>query len=720
MTLSEDLEHLKLNENDTFEFNKHRSASLSSNVSIPSREQSWFTRFNFKLRQKGKNVYVIERISDLKLLFEFYYKHRNRFNFNYSESLFPYLHGLNNSNQCSYFLDEVQLKDIHHQLSNLQLNNVMFLRSDNKKTNIPNLLNTVDIKELLTKEGSYCSLDYDHTSPENEGELNCRNFNKQIKLMAPLSHFVLYNYNNTCNDETMRILRQIIPSDRFIYSIEIDYWWMEIDSSYFDNEYDELKMYNNSMTNEISFSEEKYVSHDEIYDCKFHKYEQNLIWRLNSRKWILNDRVCVGNILDFNNLRLETREFKLIINCHQDAKLPTLELLESIWDNFSLENSQGSVFYLDFPASGSFDPLRITNDELNIILNVLKLIEKISRQNKIFVFSYDGFTGSSLLTICITMLLARKTVEEAIIYLVQSPAKIYFFKGDMSYLSRFERFVDYLNKHLISEFPNIIPPDSLNFSAINRYYHMHPIIKPQPYDWFKLNQDNNFPSRVSPGVYLGSLNHANSRTILRSLKISHMVSIGECPAWWADLDQYITFDFENVSTSKHVLTPIFTFNENCQVYDVDLSQYSIPPRIVPGSVKSLVYIHNFNDDGRDSILPLLLDAPTYIQEKILLGSNKNTFQANEITLVHCKIGASRSASLVLASLMKQHRINLVQAYLALRVLRFNIIIQPNLKLFYDLYLYQSYLGVDEQDNDCKIWNWECLCKEVQLLNDNYL
>ncbi|RLV92228.1 NGG1-interacting factor 3 [Spathaspora sp. JA1] len=705
--LSEDFQILKLEEKPKGYFHDYKKSRATSLVNIADLENSWFTRFNFKLKQKAKNIYVIDRICDLQELFEFYYKQRNRFNLNYSDKLFPYLHGLDNSTQCSYFLEQAQLKDIHHELSTLNLNNVMFIRSDSEKANIPQLLNTVDINDLLNGE-EYVSLDYNNNrqSQQEQGELNCRSFDKQIKLMAALSHFVVYNYNNTDNSETIKILQQIIPRDRNIYSIEIDGWCSEIDPSYFDNESDEWKTYNNSITNEACGTDDKFVSNDDVFDCKFHKYEQNLNWRLNSRKWILDDRVCVGNILDFNSLKLEDQEFKLVIQCHHDARLPPLDLLESIWDDFTSDNSSSSVYYLDFPSTGSFNPARITNIELNLMLNVLKLIEKISRANKVFVFCYDGFTASSLLIICITMLLGKKTVEEAIIYLAQTSAKLYFFKIDMSFLSGFERFVDYLNKCLVVEFSNVIPPNVLDFSTINYYYQCNPIIKPQEYDWFKPNQDNNFPSKVSSNIYLGSLLQANSETVLNSLKISHLVSFGECPSWWTNLHQYISFDFEEISTSQHIIHPTFKFGNQCQVYDVKFARYSIPLHILPSSVKSLIYIHSFNDDGHDSILPLLIDSPTRIQDKLLLGSNKNSFQANEITLVHCKIGASRSASLLLASIMKQYRINLVQAYFALRVMRFNIIIQPNLKLFYELYLYQSYLGVDEQDNECKKWNWE--------------
>ena len=82
--------------------------------------------------------------------------------------------------------------------------------------------------------------------------------------------------------------------------------------------------------------------------------------------------------------------------------------------------------------------------------------------------------------------------------------------------------------------------------------------------------------------------------------------------------------------------------------------------------KSLIYIHDFKDDGRDSLMELLIDAPPAIQDKILLGSTTNINNPtnnytnannnNNKTLIHCKIGVSRSATLVIAHLMKTYRL----------------------------------------------------------------
>lgn len=671
----------------------------------------WLEIFNAKLKQRNTNMFVIETCDQLEELLYYYYRLQNRFSFEYSEQLFPYLFGLNNLQQCSYYCDDIDVESYKQQLKKVITNNIMFLKNDDT-TSIPELLNTVDVNSILNfRDGKYKPLDLEIT-PQIDGTLNCRNFEQQTRIMAPLSHFVVYNYSSKSNDDLTTILGRIVPTHNYIYSVEInEKWWDTLDEYYFNNDNDETKIYNNNVLDEILPQSEEYLPNDDSFSCKFLKYEQNLAWRLNSRKWILNDRVCLGNIRDFKALRQDSREFKLIINCLVEADLPSIENLEIIWQDYSQNND--STYYLEFPSSGRLNPLYLIDSNLIVILNVLNLVEKISRLGKVFIFSYDGFTGASMLAIAVVQTLLKTSMEEAIVYLSQSPAKIYFFKSDVSFLQYFEFLIDYLVDPSTPEHFNLIPPNIVN-DASNGNHNLHSSV----YDWFSSYEDNNFPSRIFNNVYLGSLNHANSETILNTLGITHLISIGAIPEWWHILAKQISFDFEG-PRSKTKIKPIYSFNDNkSQIYQVDLTGIKLPRHIQ--SLKSLIYIHNFNDDGKDSILPLLIDSPVFIQEKILLGPNKNKYQSQATTLIHCKIGVSRSASIVIASLMKQFRLSLVQAYMILRVLRFNIIIQPNLKLFHDLYLYESYLGVLEQNTTLKKWNWECLCRELYKLNDHYL
>ncbi|RCK56095.1 NGG1-interacting factor 3 [Candida viswanathii] len=280
-----------------------------------------------------------------------------------------------------------------------------------------------------------------------------------------------------------------------------------------------------------------------------------------------------------------------------------------------------------------------TNFDLVGVLNILKLIVKISKVNKVFIGSHDGFTGSTIWLVLLTQLLNKIIIEESVLYLALQNVKLFFFDQDYSLLQDLEIFADYLNKHLYLEF-----------------YYLNPIVKPQPYDWFTNCQGQlNLPSKVYPNVYLGSLMHSSSSTIIDTYGITHIISIDELPSWWnKHMSKCVQFDYEQNPTADIVLKSIYKY-DNTKIYEVNFDQLarSIPRKVrsmIPSSIKSLVFIYNFKDDGKDSILPMLLDAPPFIHEKILLGQ-----APQNPTLIHCKVGVSRSATLVIASIMKHFR-----------------------------------------------------------------
>lgn len=59
------------------------------------------------------------------------------------------------------------------------------------------------------------------------------------------------------------------------------------------------------------------------------------------------------------------------------------------------------------------------------VLNVLKLIVKLSKVNKVFIGSHDGFTSSTIWLVLLTQLLNRLTIEESILYLAKQEIKLF-------------------------------------------------------------------------------------------------------------------------------------------------------------------------------------------------------------------------------------------------------------------------------------------------------
>ncbi|OKP10569.1 Dual specificity protein phosphatase PPS1 [Penicillium subrubescens] len=127
-------------------------------------------------------------------------------------------------------------------------------------------------------------------------------------------------------------------------------------------------------------------------------------------------------------------------------------------------------------------------------------------------------------------------------------------------------------------------------------------------DWF-LKMDGSLPSRILPYLYLGNLNHANNPDLLRELGIRRVLSIGEAVNW--SLEERSKWGTDN-----------------------------------------LMFIHNVQDNGID---PLSEEIDRCLE---FIGKGKSDGTA---TLVHCRVGVSRSASICIAEVMASQGLSFPRA-----------------------------------------------------------
>ncbi|GAA6061410.1 hypothetical protein JCM10212_004468 [Sporobolomyces blumeae] len=236
--------------------------------------------------------------------------------------------------------------------------------------------------------------------------------------------------------------------------------------------------------------------------------------------------------------------------------------------------------------------------------------------------------------------------------------------------------------------------------------------------------EGHFPSRILPFLYLGNLNHASNALMLKELGITHVVSLGE--------SALTPPQPPNFSFSK-------TFSSGSRP---QAPQNSLWLEERHGKI-SVLDLKNFADDGIDSIQPHIDEAVAFIEDARRRGGK---------TLVHCKVGVSRSASIVIAYLMKEVALDLASAYLLTRSRRLNILIQPNLPFMAALHAFEASLLEDKDrqlasstssatgsepleysdDDDTLQYlglaglkrsnrlGWSFLCSEVARLNERFL
>ncbi|ETS82318.1 hypothetical protein PFICI_07320 [Pestalotiopsis fici W106-1] len=186
--------------------------------------------------------------------------------------------------------------------------------------------------------------------------------------------------------------------------------------------------------------------------------------------------------------------------------------------------------------------------------------------------------------------------------------------------------------------------------------------------------DGSYPSRVLDYMYLGNLGHANNPDLLRALGIRQILSVGET-AMWRD-GELEAWGSENV-------------------------------KIVQG----------VQDNGIDPLTDEFESCLKFIDR----GRRNGT-----ATLVHCRVGVSRSATICIAEVMRELGLSFPRAYCFVRARRLNVIIQPHLRFAYELLKWEEVLQsrkASSTDHRRGLFKreleWSEITREIALMNRPY-
>jgi dual specificity MAP kinase phosphatase len=243
-----------------------------------------------------------------------------------------------------------------------------------------------------------------------------------------------------------------------------------------------------------------------------------------------------------------------------------------------------------------------------------------SKTRRLLLTCKDGYTETSLLALCYLMYAEGISLDQAFLRLHKDKQR------------NFYCFTDDVTTLLALE------PLLLNASPASRSQDLTKLDK-MSLPWFQssLGQQfsGNLPSRILDHLYLGNLEHSENLPMLKALGISRILSVGEHPAWQA------------------------------QQQSLDLS---VKP-------EAHLWVRQIQDDGIDPLARQIERCLEFIDEGVKLGQR---------TLVHCRVGVSRSASICIADVVRRLGLPLPEAYLMVRARRLNVIIQPNLRFMYEL------------------------------------
>ncbi|ODV82075.1 uncharacterized protein CANTADRAFT_4115 [Suhomyces tanzawaensis NRRL Y-17324] len=458
-----------------------------------------------------------------------------------------------------------------------------------------------------------------------------------------------------------------------------------------------------------------------------------------------------GSLLDY--LSLPKANWRLFVFCHSGGSFPDLMTLSTLLFKYSLsshrieEDSDDDPDFtvLEFPPSGSIGIGDCSKDNLISIVNTCKLIYLYSSSTSedsdvlsTLIYCSDGYTELSLLVLCYVMYSQNVSLQDAMLKLhLDYGRPFYIFNSDVTILKKLSILLRKFspanpeNKNKIEW----LSLESLTNIEINEILLSNPGVKPNKnvrlgyianddddsssssdesdsdlefaplIDWVS-EVEGSIPSRILPYLYLGSLKHANSLPLLNKVGIKKIISVGE------QLDWLNGYKFR----ANHDI-------EVQEINDGNIQLYTIKPKKDLGanhphkcSIESVMKVNNLQDDGIDELTRSLPNMLQYIDDEYVKTDG------NTKILIHCRVGVSRSATVVISETMRRLGLSLPDAYLYVRVRRLNIIIQPNLRFMYELFKWEEAQKEkrDHQQGHLREIDWFMMCREIMKLNIPYL
>lgn len=417
--------------------------------------------------------------------------------------------------------------------------------------------------------------------------------------------------------------------------------------------------------------------------------------------------VWLGNTVDFETFveyyhrsgfedeTIKTRNWATFVECFDGAQLPSVEILHQYIQeaqtvlNLEQREDQGNKspkteltpLSIQFPCSGALSLACCTDDDFLSIVSLCHLLylrSKVKYKGRnagVLIYCNDGYTETSLLALAYLIYSTGSQTSQAWLDLHVTYGRPFFcFPCDVVLLLALGPVLRKYSPALPGSRQLLEDHKSAkeDMSDIYADHNGDPFKSTEP--WFS-KLDGSLPSRILPHMYLGSLIHAENPELLAKLGIKRVLSVGETLTWM------------NYDTSE------------TNVYD---NPYD--------GISQLMYMDNIQDDGVDALMNSLTRCLEFLDEG---------YQLDEPTLVHCRVGVSRSATVCIAEVMKRLGVGLPRAYLFVRVRRLNVIIQPNLRFMFELVKWEE-LHRKCGEGWLREVDWHILCREIAIMNKAYI
>ncbi|KAK9722905.1 tyrosine/serine/threonine protein phosphatase pps1 [Basidiobolus ranarum] len=586
-------------------------------------------------------------------------------------TLFPWLHSIDLNDYEKGKLFKLSQPDLPH------YRGLVLLHSSKDATKC-RLSGSVFFEEIITSTPVSPNQlpDWTFLPPQslvtNDGTLNLRNFASQISRYASLSDIVVYSPEG--GDSAIEMAKKVALAQANIAEtrkLSKGYNGLTYNTYVITDPFSKIEaLLPNLITIDAQGCVKNYINYwsKEREECKIFTEASEI-----------SPNVWVGNIKDtpfgksddtypvpeiYNPVGSNPNNISICIEAAEFTEYPKASDLEALAEKLDKtpppesKSLSGPTVHIRVGAGISY-PAESMESVTTKVLSTVQFIKKQAGQGeRILIYCGDGYSEISILVLSYLMYCYRLTLPQAY-YILQTKRSFSVAHQDLELLMCVEDLIWATLEAEKEQQPVVASTD-----------HVFDEITPQAdllaakgigSSWFYNSKfKGSFPSRILPHLYLGDYNHATNHDLLKLLGITHILSAGE------DTKQS-TRAFE------------------------------------------ILYLDNLLDDGVDSLIPYLDECVEFIEA---------AQAARKTVLVHCRVGVSRSASIVIAYLMKALKKPFSEAYLITRARRMTVVIQPNLRFVYELLMYERRL-IEQGHLAKSSGSWMVVCKSIHGLNSLY-
>lgn len=364
-----------------------------------------------------------------------------------------------------------------------------------------------------------------------------------------------------------------------------------------------------------------------------------------------------------NSMSIKTLKFDAMIEATDLAPIPDNPALQKL-ERFLSSKRKTAVGQMSFPSSGSIAPgAENEAEQLDGMLRMCQWVHRLANAgadhsntapSKFFIHCADGYTETTLLALAYVMYAEKKSAGDAWIWLHREKNRNFFaYTSDKTLLEHFQVKLAQSVPGYATATNTVITPSTPSRGRIRSgsrspksTNNKTPAIDPeaalvnQPI-WMS-HMDGSLPSRILPYLYLGNLTHANNPGLLRNLNIKRVLSVGE-PIHWPSAMHSST---STTSRNDTPPTPVSATTPAQPMSPVDNEKSFDWP------LTNFLYIDKVQDNGLDPLTCEFSRCLNFIEE----GKAKG-----EATLVHCRVGVSRSATICIAEVMRELGLGMARA-----------------------------------------------------------